>query len=66
MRYFIVFYLYENNHETGIGYVSLELLNQYPNYNYIISSIKEDSEIKKTMITNIIELNKEDFDNFNK
>ena len=61
-RYFIVFY--ETTTEKGNSSVSTK--GQYLNHDDIIKKIAKSNNLKVVIITNIIELNQQDYESWNK
>lgn len=64
MRYFVVFYVGEGvNGGKSVGNAAIES-EKYPNRDYVVKWIPTKAYVRNVIITNIIELSKEDFDEF--
>ena len=66
-RYFFVSYSFTGNRGTGVGCVTWVCKNSYINRDEFSKEIKEkDDSIEQMVITNIVELSKSDYEDFNK
>lgn len=70
-RYFIVFYTFVGNNQSGVGNITIarnSFLNKSELYDDISKLLKSEQgdAIYNIVISNFIELNKEDFEYYNK
>lgn len=66
-RYFLIFYAAKHDDNPIYGNISVETDNLYPSHNKMVDIIEEDAlrtkgdTIQNTILTNIIELSKDDY-----